>query len=144
MEQPKRTATSALTVSHGSRTVCKITIQSKFLAHALPGQLLAIAWNDGSVRLIGAESTKVVHHFNTGDGSPITCMGWASNLTRRVTSWSESNKAARSWDDFLTHKSEVNGLSGITEPLNLPQDLAQIDIETSLPKLSVLASGGSS
>jgi anaphase-promoting complex subunit 4 len=46
-----------------------------------------------------------------------------------------------SWGAFLTD----DGLSGDEKtPLDLPRDLSLIDIETSLPKLSVLAAAGSS
>lgn len=102
------------------------------------GQLLAIAWSDGSVRLVGAESTKVVHQFSTGDEtSGITCMGWASNFTGRKASTSKR-------DAIDIAISKVNGISKEKTVLDLPRDLALIDIETSLPKLSVLAAGGSS
>jgi anaphase-promoting complex subunit 4 len=111
------------------------------------GQLLAIGWDDGSVRLIGAESTKVVHQFTTGAGkSGISCVGWVSNSTKKHIAAANGPKASGSWgnllaDDVPTSEEPLHG-DGV--PLNLPRDLSQIDIETSLPKLSVLASGGSS
>lgn len=105
------------------------------------GQLLAIAWSDGSVKLVGAESTKVVHQFTTGDADGITCIGWASNLTRKVTNQVKPQQKHQTWDGLLSKDGvgfEAKDL------LNLPRDLSQIDIETSLPKLSILASGGTS
>jgi anaphase-promoting complex subunit 4 len=118
--------------------VCRNSI-SKPATDIFTGQLLAVAWNDGSVRLVGAESTKIVHQFTTGDATGITCMGWVSNLTRKVTELSGAQKRPGTWGDFLSDD------PGAAEPLNLPRDLSQIDIETSLPKLSVLAaSSGSS
>ncbi|KAF7930951.1 hypothetical protein BELL_0049g00140 [Botrytis elliptica] len=109
------------------------------------GQLLAIAWSDGSVRLIGAESTKVVHHFSTTSDdqefSGVTCMGWSSNtIGRRVES-----KASKLVPDTLKKIFEdEKELSTEKAVLNLPKDLALLDIEPSLPKLSVLPAGGTS
>lgn len=50
-------------------------------------------------------------------------------------------KSATSWETLLSSEAI---LSENKEYLDLPRDLAQIDIERSLPKLSVLATGGSS
>jgi anaphase-promoting complex subunit 4 len=106
----------------------------------LTGQLLAIAWSDGSVRLVSAESTKIVHQFSTSnENSGVTCMGWASNLTSRKCSEVDSNQGSGSWEDLL---GEVSVFAKNKAPLDLPRDLSLIDIETSLPKLSVLAAGG--
>lgn len=99
------------------------------------GQLLAIAWSDGSVRLVGAESTKIVHQFSAGDDVfGVTCMGWATNLMNKSTSSVKQKKVSDSWESLLPGRDEV---------LDLPRDLSLIDIETSLPKLGVLAAGGS-
>jgi anaphase-promoting complex subunit 4 len=103
------------------------------------GQLLAIAWSDGSVRLIGAESSKVVHQFSTGDAvSGVTCVGWSSNLTGKIPGLVSGTKAQGSWESLLLGGDE---LFGKESQLDLPRNLSLIDIETSLPKLSVLASG---
>ncbi|CAG8955064.1 hypothetical protein HYFRA_00007078 [Hymenoscyphus fraxineus] len=103
------------------------------------GQLLAVAWSDGTVRLVGAESSKIVHQFSTGEGvSGITCMGWGSNLTSKTSSLKESSS---SWSDLLDSDTLVSETKSV---LDLPRDLSMIDIERSLPKLSLLAAGGSS
>ena len=94
------------------------------------------------MRLVGAESSKIVHQFNTGDEvSGVTCMGWAANFTRKTLSYESSLKSPESWESFLA---EDRILSDDAPSLDLPRDLSLIDIETSLPKLSVLAAGGSS
>jgi anaphase-promoting complex subunit 4 len=93
------------------------------------------------VKLVGAESTKTVHQFATGDVSGITYVGWSKNLTRNVIDLPGSFKNPRVWQDAL---SEASTEFDTRETLNLPRELSQIDIETSLPKLSVLASGGTS
>jgi len=110
------------------------------IANLRLGKLLAIAWSDGSVRLVGAESSKIVHQFTTGDQvSGITCMGWSSNLMRKTANAVSSQERAESWEELLKQDAASNKSS-----LDLPQDLSLIDIETSLPKLSVLPSGGNS
>ena len=111
----------------------------KVFADTNLGQLLAIAWSDGSVRLISAESSKVVHQFATevqsGQVSGVTCMRWATNLMNKTSSL---GKTLDSWEGLL----EDNPLSSDKTSLDLPRDLALIDIETALPKLSTLPSGG--
>ncbi|RDL40755.1 WD40 repeat-like protein [Venustampulla echinocandica] len=103
------------------------------------GQLLAIAWSDGIVRLVGAENSRIVHQFSAGEGvTGITCVGWGSNLTSRSSS---AMKSATSWERLLSSEAI---LSENKAYLDLPRDLSQIDIERSLPKLSVLPAGGSS
>lgn len=106
--------------------------------NVLTGQLLAIAWSDGWVRLIGAESTKVVHRIPAGGDSSISCIGWTSNLTQPmngriipsgVTSWRDLMNSIDSRDDTVYES-------------DLPGKLSHIDIETSLPRLSTLASSG--
>lgn len=108
------------------------------------GQLLAISWSDGTVRLVGAESSKTVHQFSTStddqDIAGVTCMGWASNLIAKKPSITDSKKNS-SWNELLIGQSEF---SGEKTPLDLPRDLTLIDIETSMPKLSVLTAGGTS
>lgn len=67
-------------------------------------------------------------------------MGWASNLTGRKSNEMGSKKSHELWEDLL----QEDDILGSKAPLDLPRDLTLIDIETSLPKLSVLAAGGSS
>jgi anaphase-promoting complex subunit 4 len=119
------------------------TVRAEKIRWKPNGQLLAVAWSDGVVRLVGAESSKTVHQISTSDQgvTGITCMGWASNLTSRKTNSTTSKKAQDSWKNFLT---EDTSISGARTLLDLPRDLTLLDIETSLPKLSVLAAGGTS
>ncbi|KAG4426231.1 hypothetical protein IFR04_000697 [Cadophora malorum] len=104
------------------------------------GQLLAIAWSDGSVRLVSPESSKIVLQFSAGDNvGGVTCMSWATNTIHRFSS--SSSRTVESWGAFLAKDGD---LSDEKAPLDLPQDLSLIDIEISLPKLSVLAAAGNS
>ncbi|CAD6442860.1 c06f7089-702f-465a-9a30-5ce32c70bb1d [Sclerotinia trifoliorum] len=109
------------------------------------GQLLAIAWSDGSVRLVGAESTKVVHHFSATsddqDFSGITCMSWSSNTIGRKVANKTSKLVPNTLKNIFANDSELSTGKGA---LDLPRDLALLDIEPSLPKLSVLPTGGTS
>lgn len=110
-------------------------------ANIWAGQLLAIAWSDGSVRLVSAESSKIVLQFSAGDNvGGVTCMSWALNLIHRPNP-SSSKGGKESWGSFLATDRD---LSDEKAPLDLPQDLSLIDIEISLPKLSVLAAAGNS
>ncbi len=109
------------------------------------GQLLAIAWSDGSVRLISAETSKVVHQFTTGvqpgQVSGITCMRWATNFMSKTSSAMRLGKASDPWEGLAD---DVTLFSSDKPTLDLPRDLALIDIEGALPKLSTLPSAGGS
>lgn len=101
-----------------------------------------MAWSDGSVRIFGPESNKTVHQFSTGDEtSGITCMGWACTRTSRSSESPGSKNALESLEDLLF---DGNVLSKSKTALDLPRDLAQIDIERSLPRLSVIPTGSTS
>lgn len=90
---------------------------------------------------MGAESTKIVHQFKAAGESGINHLAWASSLTRTTSNTPARVKGIQSWNELLA---QDNSDSGDNYTLDLPRDLSQIDIETSLPKLSVLASGGTS
>lgn len=85
------------------------------------------------MRLVGAESSKTVHQILT-DASAITCLGWTSNR-------SSKKPRAGLWKDALE---EALGDYEEQNLLDLPRDLTLIDIESSLPKLSVLPAGATS
>ncbi|KAI9665274.1 MAG: hypothetical protein M1829_005748 [Trizodia sp. TS-e1964] len=94
------------------------------------GKLLATAWGDNVVRLVRPESSKIVHevHTNWPLSTKITCLGWESNSTAPVKKVEDPLlKATKAYAPEIT--------------LDLPRDLASIDVESYLPKLSVLASG---
>ena len=68
-------------------------------------------------------------------------MGWASNLIRRKRNAFDTKNASDSIGELLP---QIPATWDNKTSLDLPRDLALIDIETILPKLSVLAAGGSS
>lgn len=67
-------------------------------------------------------------------------MGWTSNLANKKLA-SGPKRAAQTWSDII---SEDGRYYKESSKLDLPRDLALIDVEISMPKLSVLAAGGSS
>jgi len=68
-------------------------------------------------------------------------MGWASNLTSRKPASIRSKQSRQSWEDIFAQDDDFSESKTI---LDLPRDLSLIDIEISMPKLSVLTTGGSS
>lgn len=105
------------------------------------GQLLAMGWSDGVVRLVGAESNKTVHQISTTEEktAEITCLGWASNSTvQRAARFSTVN-VDDSWKNLIGN---IACSLEDTLPVDLPRDLALIDIESSMAKLSILPTGG--
>ena len=103
--------------------------------------MLAVAWSDGVVRLVGAESSKNIHQISIGaqQSASITCLSWVSNLTGRKTVGNVTAKDGSSWRDIL--EGRINEQEDRSS-LDLPRDLSLIDIESSMPKLSTLPSGG--
>ncbi|KAF4591574.1 anaphase-promoting complex component Cut20/Apc4 [Ophiocordyceps camponoti-floridani] len=90
------------------------------------GQFLAVGWSDGIVRLIRLENNKVAHRIQ-GTGAQITHIGWTGSNMPKPASTSATN--------FPT------GNGGL--PLNLPQALTFLDVDSALPKISPLPSGSS-
>nr|UPX44851.1 hypothetical protein FAC5L9_14 [Penicillium camemberti] len=120
------------------------------------GRLLAVACGDGSLRIISAYSGKTVHHYsvykNADDeasnpdakpASKVTCLGWGVNFT-------DSKAAQKLLLDSAGHVSVEDLLAPGVHPskaaamlkADLPRELALMDIESSLPKLSTLPATG--
>ncbi|OKL64108.1 hypothetical protein UA08_01046 [Talaromyces atroroseus] len=126
------------------------------------GRLLAVADAENKLRIISSYTGKTVHHYSclsheeqqqygeTDDASKkerdlqISCIGWGVNFT--------DSKAAQ------THLRDANGhitvedlLAPDTDPVkaalqlkaDLPLELALLDVESSLPRLSTLPGSGS-
>lgn len=92
------------------------------------------------MRLIGAESNKTVHQITVSEeeDTEVTCLAWTSYSAASKSLGDILSEAGPLWKD-----STGGGLKGKNaQLLDLPRDLAAIDIESSLPKLSVLPSGG--
>lgn len=102
-----------------------------------------MAWSDGIVRLVGPESSKTVHQIATGPhgATGITCLGWISNSTGKRSTELGSVKDGSFWQKIF--EETLNGAAA-GDTLDLPRDLTLINIESSLPKLSVLPAGSTS
>ncbi|KAK7736209.1 hypothetical protein SLS53_007044 [Cytospora paraplurivora] len=119
------------------------------------GQYLAVAWDDGTVRLVGVENTKVVHRISVSqpagpdaEPEPITYIAWARNLTgRRHFGKDDGDDVANRLQSLGISSADGFDLSGAGGKGNglvdLPHALTFLEIDTSLPKLSPLpVSGG--
>ena len=121
--------------------VCQVILK-RCLTYVWPGRLLAIALSDCSISLINVHTSKTVHTFhNALESEPeICCLGWgvcfadAAYVDKHIN----ETKAEVTLDDVLNR-----GLQGLLTdlPQDLPAELANLEIETSLPKLSTLPLG---
>lgn len=73
--------------------------------------------------------------------SQICCLGWGINFTEssKVSDQIRKLKGEVTLDDIIARNPAANAMD---EVLDLPLDLASLDIEALLPKLSPLSSGG--
>lgn len=73
--------------------------------------------------------------------SQICCLGWGINLTDGNQVSLELNKLKDevTLDDMISQNPRVKSMDAVPD---LPLDLALLDVEASLPKLSPLSSGG--
>ena len=113
------------------------------ITEALRGQSLAAAYDNSSLLLANVNTGKVVHQIDCSahSKSQICCLGWGMHFTDGNTVGPELDKLKEKLtvDDMINQNPGVN--SKCTVP-DLPLDLALIDVEASLPKLSPLPPGG--
>ncbi|KAH0551523.1 hypothetical protein GP486_007262 [Trichoglossum hirsutum] len=108
------------------------------------GQLLAVTWSDNITRLIGADSSKVIHQIHVSpqnsQDARVTCLGWGMSFTDpKGTRTHIESIPNTSLDEFLSQAVPPSASGFVAD---LPTELALVDIDVSLPKLSVLPSGG--
>ena len=107
------------------------------------GLSLAAAYDNNSLSLTNAHTGKVVHQIDCSEysKSQICCLGWGVNFTDGNKAGLELDKLEREvmLDDVLSQSSRVKSMDTVPD---LPLDLALLDVEASLPKLSPLSSGG--
>ncbi|KAK6077182.1 Anaphase-promoting complex subunit 4 [Seiridium cupressi] len=105
------------------------------------GEFLAVGWSDGVVRLMGFENSKAVHQIPICEAgeAKISCIGWARNQAgKRAPARANSHP---SWQGLSLEGLNLGEKKGKPD---LPRELAFLEVETALPKLSPLpASGGS-
>ncbi|KAI1940293.1 hypothetical protein LOZ52_003843 [Ophidiomyces ophidiicola] len=123
------------------------------------GQLLAVATSDNNIRMLSAYSGKTVHildcnqktGYNSDDtpqeasippSGTICCLGWGVNLTdeQAASKTVKESQGRLSLDDLLAPETPLSKLPYIKA--DLPRELALLDIDRSLPKLSTLPSTG--
>ncbi|KAF7628614.1 putative anaphase-promoting complex component Cut20/Apc4 [Aspergillus flavus] len=115
------------------------------------GHLLAVACADNTIRIISAYSGKIVHHYpvyeeqSDADRSvKVTCLGWGVNFTDSQVAQQQLKEAAGqiSVEDLLSSDVHPSKAAALLKA-DLPRELALLDIESSLPKLSTLPATGS-
>ncbi|ODA81562.1 hypothetical protein RJ55_00062 [Drechmeria coniospora] len=97
------------------------------------GKFLAVGWSDGVVRLMGLENNKAAHHIPVCDPSNtrITYIGWTSSSIADKAVKSISRQPGGDLFDAWSCSSR-------DMPMDLPQELAFLEVETALPKISAL------
>ena len=126
--------------------------------------MLAIALSDGTILLIDSFTGKIAHQILAKIPQPVSLPDWSSNQptdsssaktpTQSKLFWSshlasvnttraqlQDSDSEATLDDLLGLNADVSKL--LNAKANLPRPLAQLDIETSLPKLSTLPATGS-
>ncbi|KAM0799702.1 anaphase-promoting complex, cyclosome, subunit 4-domain-containing protein [Usnea florida] len=107
------------------------------------GQSLAAAYDNNSLSMTNAHTGKVVHLIDCSEysKSQICCLGWGINLTdaNKVSLELDKFKVEVTLDDVISQNPRMRSLKTVPD---LPLDLAMLDVEASLPKLSPLSSGG--
>lgn len=97
------------------------------------GQFLCLGWSDGVVRLMGLENNKAAHQIPVCDKAEtaITHIGWSTAI---IASKTDSAISSRPGDEITKGWAEPGGKI----PLDLPQELTFLEVETALPKISPL------
>lgn len=104
-----------------------------------PGQLLAIAFSTSTVSLISAQTGKPVHRIRSPafPKASICCLGWGLNFTYK--NGPANLGTVVDLDEVLSRGPQAQP-SNI--PPDLPTELAFLDVEGILPRLSTLPAGG--
>ncbi|KAL9064521.1 MAG: hypothetical protein Q9161_008828 [Pseudevernia consocians] len=107
------------------------------------GQSLAAAYDNSSLSLTNTHTGKVVHQIDCSaySKSQICCLGWGISLTdgHKVRLKLDKFKDEVTLEDMISQNPRVKSMDPVPD---LPLDLALLDVEASLPKLSPLSSGG--
>ena len=105
--------------------------------------MLAVAFDDYIVSLVNSHTGKAIHHISMGAQTTWTtcCLGWGVSFTDARSTQEQLKKLdGESILDEVLQK----GLHNVVPDglLDLPSELAFLDIEGVLPKLSILPVGG--
>ena len=105
--------------------------------------MLAIAFDNSTISLINSHTGKAIHKIDVKSQTTweACCLGWGISFLDAHTTRRQLDKldGASTLDDILQ-----KGLQNVLPDglLDLPSELAFLDIEGILPKLSVLPVGG--
>lgn len=124
------------------RSAPRIMISNKRMSMIFGlGQTLAVAFSNNMIYLTNAHTGKTIYQIDGSvySSSHICSLGWAVNFA--------DMQAIRAGTEKLSDRpSSINILGHRIEPNNsipdLPSEMAPIDIEGILPKLSSLSPGG--
>lgn len=128
-----------------------------------PGHLLAVVCSDNIIRILSAYSGKTVHQLPCGPSlasssiasvptsSPVSpvgpapcvsCLGWGMNFTdgKSALKSLQDAEGRLTVDDLLSTEMQLSKIAQLKA--DLPRELAMLDMERSLPKLSTLPSTG--
>ncbi|EFR04173.1 hypothetical protein MGYG_07180 [Nannizzia gypsea CBS 118893] len=118
------------------------------------GRVLAVACSDNRIRLLSSYSGKMVHGLTAESapvpfslpqrpGGSITCIGWGVSFaeTDSLLKNLKDPEGKLTLDDLLMSDTKLSAHLGFLKA-DLPRELALLDIEGSLPKLSTLPSTG--
>lgn len=107
------------------------------------GQSLAAAYDNNSISLTNAHTGKMVHQIDCSaySRSQICCLGWGISFTdgNKVGLELDKFKDKVTLDDVISQNPRVNSMDLVPD---LPLNLALLDVEACLPKLSPLSPGG--
>ncbi|PGH35384.1 anaphase-promoting complex subunit 4 [[Emmonsia] crescens] len=127
------------------------------------GHLLAVVCSDNIIRILSAYSGKTVHQLPCGPSlasssiasvptsSPVSpvgpapcvsCLGWGMNFTdgKSALKSLQDAEGRLTVDDLLSTEMQLSKIAQLKA--DLPRELAMLDMERSLPKLSTLPSTG--
>ncbi len=90
------------------------------------------------MRLISPESNKLVHEFNSSltEDSLITCLGWGVNYPHQNRGKEYDSSAGQDIQSVV--EKAVHAHTASNDVPDLPKELALLDLEGALPKLSLL------
>jgi len=107
------------------------------------GSLLAVAFDDNTVVLVSAQTGKTVYQIQTRPAfeDKICYIGWSTNFTdvAEIQQRLRGTRDGTSLDDVI-HRGFLGQAPAVK--IDLPSDLASIDVEGILPKVSTLPATG--
>ena len=123
-------------------TIRDMPRRDSMLLIILPGQSLAVAFSNRFLCLTNSHTGKTIYRVDCSSysDSQICCLGWSVVLSERngLNEFVNQNSHL-DLDDFIGRNPQIKNSD---TPADLPKDLAFLEIEGLLPRLSPLSSGG--